>query len=53
MKAYRQPLSEDFVYSSPERPVRGSYRWVTGQTPLKSAMRLTSREVRDEPKRRR
>jgi hypothetical protein len=53
MKAYRQPLSEAFVYSSPERPMRGSYRWVARQTVLKSPMRLTSREVRDEPKRHR
>jgi hypothetical protein len=53
MRAYRQPLSEAFVYSSPERPMRGSYRWVAAQTELKSPMRLISREVRDEPKRRR
>jgi hypothetical protein len=28
MKGYLQPLSEAFVYSSPERPAIGSFRWV-------------------------
>jgi hypothetical protein len=28
MKGYLQPLSEAFVYSSPERPAGGSFRWV-------------------------
>jgi hypothetical protein len=28
MKGYPQPLSEAFVYSSPERPASGSFRWV-------------------------
>jgi hypothetical protein len=28
MKFYRQPLSEEFFYSSPERPAGNSYRWV-------------------------
>lgn len=46
MKVWRQPLSEGFVYSSPERPLRGSYRWVALQTPLESPMRLRLREVR-------
>ena len=26
MKGYLQPLSEDFVYGSPECPLRGTYR---------------------------
>ncbi len=26
MKGYLQPLSEDFVYGSPERPLSGTYR---------------------------
>ncbi|MGD8910596.1 MAG: hypothetical protein PVF13_06650 [Chromatiales bacterium] len=28
MKGYLQPLSEVFIYSSPERPSTGSFRWV-------------------------
>ena len=28
MKSHRQPLSESFVYSSPERPIGGSFRWI-------------------------
>lgn len=28
MKGYPLPLSEAFVYGSPERPIAGSYRWV-------------------------
>jgi hypothetical protein len=28
MKFYRQPLSEAFFYSSPERPMGNSFRWV-------------------------
>lgn len=51
MKGWRQPLSEAFVYSSPERPLRGSYRWVAAQTRLKGSMRLKLREVRREFKR--
>ena len=51
MKGWRQPLSEAFVYSSPERPLRGSYCWVAAQTSLKSPMRLRSKEVRRAIKR--
>ncbi|MBT2970853.1 MAG: hypothetical protein KME56_14920 [Candidatus Thiodiazotropha sp. (ex Ctena orbiculata)] len=29
MKFYRQPMSEEFVYSSPEKLTRDSYRWVS------------------------
>ena len=28
MKGYPQPLSEAFVYGSPERLVPGSFRWM-------------------------
>ncbi|MEJ2465044.1 MAG: hypothetical protein P8045_04985 [Candidatus Thiodiazotropha sp.] len=28
MKGYPQPLSEAFVYSSPEHPAAGSFRWI-------------------------
>ncbi|MET0026754.1 MAG: hypothetical protein ABW101_03890 [Candidatus Thiodiazotropha sp.] len=28
MKAIRQPLSEDFVYGSPERIPGNSFRWI-------------------------
>lgn len=28
MKGYPQPLSEAFVYGSPEHPATGSFRWV-------------------------
>ena len=29
MKGYPRPLSEAFVYGSPERPLAGSFRWVS------------------------
>ena len=53
MRVYRQPLSEAFFYNSPERPMRGSFRWVAEQTLLKSPMRRIYREVPNEPKRHR
>ncbi|MEJ2426194.1 MAG: hypothetical protein P8101_17390 [Candidatus Thiodiazotropha sp.] len=31
MKDIRQPLSEDFVYGSPERIPAYSYRWIPAQ----------------------
>jgi hypothetical protein len=52
MRRYFQPLSEDFVYGSPERPQCGSYRSVT--QPLspssKPARRQQERAHVDKPK---
>ncbi|MES9993533.1 MAG: hypothetical protein ABW098_16405 [Candidatus Thiodiazotropha sp.] len=45
MKFYRQPLSEEFVYSSPERLTRDSYRWVCNEPAESNQRRQISREV--------
>ncbi|MEJ2454506.1 MAG: hypothetical protein P8103_10150 [Candidatus Thiodiazotropha sp.] len=45
MKGYPQPLSEAFVYSSPERPVGGSFRWVSPRTAPVRGQRRQHREV--------
>ncbi|MEW8506506.1 MAG: hypothetical protein AB2598_07355 [Candidatus Thiodiazotropha sp.] len=45
MKFYRQPLSEEFVYSSPERLTRDSYRWVCSGSARRSRQRQVCREV--------
>jgi hypothetical protein len=44
MKFYRQPLSEDFFYSSPERPTGNSFRWV----PVGSAIATRQSRIRGE-----
>lgn len=51
MKGYRVPLSEAFVYSSPERPTGGSYRWVGTGKRSKSCSSQVVRGRRHEPKR--
>ncbi|MCU7827571.1 MAG: hypothetical protein KZQ85_00745 [Candidatus Thiodiazotropha sp. (ex Myrtea sp. 'scaly one' KF741663)] len=45
MKTYRQPLSESFVYCSPERPVGGSFRWVNPVKVVRTLQRRKEREV--------
>jgi hypothetical protein len=46
MNGYPQPLSEAFVYSSPERPVAGSFRWVRTLT---GRARTSGRQQREVP----
>ncbi len=43
MKGYLQPLSEDFVYSSPERPRAGSFRWVQREEPGAGGAKVRSK----------
>jgi hypothetical protein len=45
MKRYPQPLSEDFVYSSPERMPGGSFRWVRGNQKRQRMARKDQQEV--------
>lgn len=47
MKFYRQPLSEAFVYGSPERLIRDSYRWVS----IGSTRPLRQQRIRGEVRR--
>lgn len=42
---YLQPLSEVFVYGSPERPATGSFRWVGREAPSASQRRKRQQEV--------
>lgn len=51
MKGYPLPLSEEFVYSSPEKPTGGSFRWVAPAAQLKVLSNSSSREMRDARKR--
>jgi hypothetical protein len=51
MKRYRQPLSEEFFYSSPERLTGNSYRWVAdtsipsvSQLQIKKAVRCDAKK---------
>lgn len=52
MKFYRRPLSEEFVYSSPEKPAANSYRWVAVTSMTTRLPTQASREVRSDAKRR-
>ena len=51
MKSYRLPLSEAFIYGSPERPTGGSYRWVGAAKWLKVGTTQVVGRRRHEPKR--
>lgn len=50
MKAYPLPLSEAFVYGSPERMTGGACRWVIRVKRVKCAARAKCREMRHEHK---
>lgn len=51
MKGYRLPLSEDFVYGSPEKTTGGSFRWVAPAKRLKTPSAAKVREMRYAHKR--
>jgi hypothetical protein len=51
MKGYRLPLSEAFVYSSPEKPTSGSFRWVAPLKTLQVPTDGKGREMRYARKR--
>jgi hypothetical protein len=52
MKFYRQPLSEDFFYGSPERPTGSSFRWVRIGSIILPRQSTTRGEVRCVAKKR-
>jgi hypothetical protein len=52
MKFYRQPLSEEFFYSSPEKPAGNSYRWVANAPDGATLRPQIQREVRGVAKKR-
>ncbi len=45
MKGYPRPLSEVFVYGSPERPATGSFRWVGRKAAPVSKRKRRQQEV--------
>ncbi len=49
MKGRLQPLSEAFVYSSPERPLAGSFRWVKRKEAGAGGAKAQPQEVRHVP----
>jgi hypothetical protein len=51
MKGYRLPLSEAFVYSSPEKPTSGSFRWVASAKSLQVPTDGKEGGIRYAPKR--
>ena len=44
MKGYPQPLSEAFVYSSPEGPAAGSFRWIAQKKTETSVRSIVKKE---------
>jgi len=52
VKGYPQPLSEAFVYSSPERPQAGSFRWVKREETGSQGAKARTPEVKHVPPRR-
>ncbi|MCU7931986.1 MAG: hypothetical protein KZQ90_14380 [Candidatus Thiodiazotropha sp. (ex Codakia rugifera)] len=52
MKFYRQPLSEEFFYSSPEKLPRNSYRWILSGLTSPGRKPFGSKEVYSATKRR-
>lgn len=52
MKFYRQPLREEFFYSSPEKPIGNSFRWVAVGSEVDSRQTQIRGEVRCAAKKR-
>ncbi|MEW8028094.1 MAG: hypothetical protein AB2792_02250 [Candidatus Thiodiazotropha sp.] len=52
MKFYRQPLSEEFCYSSPEKLTGNSFRWVRIGSVMPSRQAQIKGEVRCAAKKR-
>ncbi|MCU7919353.1 MAG: hypothetical protein KZQ88_05000 [Candidatus Thiodiazotropha sp. (ex Dulcina madagascariensis)] len=51
MKRYRQPLSEEFFYSSPEKLPCRSFRWIRPGPPAGKGQNPAGEETRDAAKR--